>query len=96
MMASLVPQHEYRGNENMWMEELSPERSAEFFRYYHRALEVLNEGSKAASWAKIAKPQHNRLVAATRLTIVGFSSSEIESAKAKPYFATPGEADWGC
>jgi len=80
----------------MWIEEVSPEQSPEFFRYYHRALEVLNEESKGASWTKIAKLQPNRLVAAAHLTIFGLNSNENESAESRRYFAKPGEADWGC
>lgn len=80
----------------MWMEEVSAERSAEFFRHYQRALEVLGEESQSASWPKRAKPEKNRLVAVARLTILGLNSTKNRSAKLRQYFAKPGEADWGC
>jgi hypothetical protein len=80
----------------MWIEEVSPERWAEFFRHYHEAVEALGKGSESGSWKGIAKPEKNRLVAAAHLTILGLSSTKNESAKSRQYFPKPGEAEWGC
>lgn len=80
----------------MWIEEVSPERLAEFFRHYHRALEVLGKGSESGSWKEMAKPEKNRLVAVAHLILLGLDSTQKESAKPRQYFAEPGEADWGC
>jgi len=80
----------------MWIEEIAPERLAEFLHHYHRALEVFGKGSESGSWKEMAKPEKNRLVAAARLTLLAFDSTKNKSAKSRPYFAKPGEAEWGC
>lgn len=91
-----APQHANGRIASMWTEEVSPERSAEFFRHYRQALEVLANGSGSGSWREMAKPEKNHLVAAARLTILGLSSTINESAQLRQYFAKPGEAEWGC
>jgi hypothetical protein len=83
------------GKANMWIEEVSPERSAEFFRYYQQALDVLRKGSDTTFPTKTTELQPNHLIAAACLTILGVSNKD-EPVKSRPYFATPGEADWGC
>jgi hypothetical protein len=81
----------------MWIEEISSDRLAEFFRHYHQALEVLfGKESESGSWKEMAKPEKNRLVAAARLTILGLNSTRNDSDKLRQYFAKPGEAEWGC
>jgi len=79
----------------MWIEEVPPERLAEFVRHFHRTLEVFAKGNESAFWKEIAEPDKNRLVAGARLTIFGLHSTN-ESAKPRQYFAKPGEAEWGC
>jgi hypothetical protein len=80
----------------MWTEEVSPERLAEFFHHYQRALEVFGKGSANASWKEMAKPEKNRLVAAAHLILLEFDLAKNESAQSRRYFAEPGEAEWGC
>ena len=80
----------------MWNQEVSRERLAEFLRYYHQALEVLDKDSESSCWKEMAKPEKNRLVAAARLILLELDSTKNESAKSQQYFAEPGEAEWGC
>jgi len=79
----------------MWVEEVAPERLAEFFHHYHQALEVLGKGSGRGSWKEMAKAERNPLVAAAHLILL-FDSSKNGPMKSRPYFAEPGEAEWGC
>jgi len=76
----------------MWIEEVAPERLAEFFDHYHKALEILGKGTENGSWKEMAKPAKNHLVRACLMVL------ELDSTKNKSrnYFAEPGEAEWGC
>lgn len=78
----------------MWIEELTPERLAEYVRHYHRAMEV--HGNESESWKKIGEPDTNRFVGAARLILLELDSTKNESAKSRKYFAEPGKAEWGC
>jgi hypothetical protein len=80
----------------MWIEEVAPERLAEFFHHYHQALEAFGKGSESGSWKEMTNPEKNRMVAAAYLILLGLDSTRNESAKSRPYFAEPGEAEWGC
>ncbi len=81
---------------SMWIEELAPERLAEFVRHYHQALEEFGKGSESGSWKEMANPEKNRLVAAARLILLELDSTKNESTKSRKYFAEPGKAEWGC
>lgn len=80
----------------MWIEDVPPERLAEFFHHYHRALEVFGKRSESGSWSKAANSEKNRLVAAAHLIFVGVNCTQNESSESRRYFAEPGEAEWGC
>jgi len=80
----------------MWIEEVAPERLAEFIRHYHQALEVFGKRSESGSWKEMANPKKNRLVAAAHLILLELDSTKNESAKSRRYFAEPGKAEWGC
>jgi hypothetical protein len=80
----------------MWIEELAPERLAEFVRHYHQALEEFGKGSESGSWREMANPEKNRLVAAASLILLELDSTKNESTKSRKYFAEPGKAEWGC
>jgi hypothetical protein len=81
---------------SMWIEELAPERLAEFIRHYHQALEEFGKGSESGSWKEMANPEKNRLVAAARLILLELDSTRNEPTKSRKYFAEPGKAEWGC
>lgn len=80
----------------MWIEELTPERLAEYVRHYHQALEVLGKESESGSWQEMSDPEKNRVMAAARLILLELDSSKNASAKSRNYFAEPGKAEWGC
>jgi len=80
----------------MWIEEAAPERLAEFFHYYHKALKVFDQPNQSGSWKKTAKPEKNRFVAAAHLILLGFDSTQNESSESRQFFAEPGKAEWGC
>jgi hypothetical protein len=79
----------------MWIEEVAPERLAEFFHHYHQALEVFGKQSENGSWKEAAKPEKNHLVGAC-LILLELDSTRNRSPKSRQYFAEPGEAEWGC
>jgi hypothetical protein len=80
----------------MRIEEITPERLAEFFHHYYQVLEASGKGSESDSWKEMAEPEKNRLVAAARLTLLELDSTKDDAAKSRQYFAEPGEAEWGC
>ena len=83
----------------MWVNEMAPERLAELFHHYYRALmpELSGKGSEGiGSWKEVPQPEKSRLVAATRLALLELDSTENERAASRQYFAQPGEAEWGC
>ena len=80
----------------MWIEELTPERLAEYVRHYHQALEVIGKESESESGKEIDEPEKNRVMAAARLVLFELDSSKTESTKSRKYFAEPGKAEWGC
>lgn len=83
----------------MWIHEVAPERLAELFHHYHQALtpepSAPRNGDRG-SWREIPPQEKSRLVAAARLALLELESMKNESAKSRPYFAQPGEAEWGC
>jgi hypothetical protein len=80
----------------MHIKKLAPERSAEFFHHYNRALEIFGKGSESGSWEETAKPEKNRSSAAVGLILLELDSTKSPSARSRQYFAEPGEAEWGC
>jgi len=83
----------------MWINEVAPERLAELFHNYHQALtpEASGKGSEArSSWTEVPQQEKSRLVSAARLTLLELESMTTNRAKSRPYFAQPGEAEWGC
>lgn len=80
----------------MLIKEVAPERLAEFFHHYNRALEVFGKGSESGSWEETAKPEKNPSGAAAGLILLELDSTRNTSPKSRPYFAQPGEAEWGC
>jgi hypothetical protein len=83
----------------MWIHEVVPERLAELFHHYHQALtpEMSGKGSEGdGSWKEVSPQEKKRLIAAARLALLELESITIDRAKARQYFAQPGEAEWGC
>jgi hypothetical protein len=83
----------------MWTHDVAPERLAEIFHHYQQALlpEGSGKGSESnSSWKEVSPQVRSRLVAAARLALLELETLTNEPAKARQYFAQPGEAEWGC
>ena len=84
----------------MWsIQDVSAEELAKLFHHYRGALahdfDCHNEAESDSSWDRA--PQHERklMVAAARLALLELATAPVQQ-NARPYFAKPGEADWGC
>lgn len=83
----------------MSIQEVSPEQLAELFHRYHQALTPDFGCASTCSneaWERVPPQEKNRLVAAARLALLELSSKENEKDGSQRYFATPGNAEWGC
>jgi hypothetical protein len=95
------PQSEQQlsGGQNiMWVSEIAPERLAELFHHYQRALgsEIQGKDSEAAAWKEVPQQERNRMVAAARLALLELESAVNSRIRSREYFAHAGEAEWGC
>jgi leucyl aminopeptidase (aminopeptidase T) len=84
---------------SMSIQEVSAEQLAQLFHHYHQALasdfERRTEQADR-SWEDIPQQERERMTAAARLALLELDSMEPEKENARPYFARPGEAEWGC
>jgi hypothetical protein len=83
----------------MSIQEVAPEQLAQLFHHYHQALTANSNGLSVAqseSWEQIPQKEKKRLVAAARLTLLELSATPTKEEGSRPYFAKPGEAEWGC
>jgi hypothetical protein len=86
----------------MWSNEVSPERLAQIFHHYHQALnphadaqELSAKSDDPNQWTAMPQPEKNRLVATARLVLLELRSNSGDQHLQRPYFAKPGEAEWG-
>jgi len=83
----------------MWsIQDISAEELAKLFHHYHGALahDFDCSGHAAdASWDRAPQEKRKLMVAAARLALMELAASP-SSSESRPYFAKPGEADWGC
>jgi len=87
----------------MSIQEVSPELLAALFHHYHQALAPdfhCASDLNAEPWEEIPQQEKGRMVAAARLALLELAGTGREPADrakyfAKPYFAKPGEAEWG-
>lgn len=85
----------------MWsIEDVSAEELAKLFHHYRGALahdfECDNEQHTNSSWERAPQGERKLMVAAARLALLELAASQAQERSEKPYFAKPGEADWGC
>ena len=84
----------------MWINEVAPERLAELFHHYHRALGpdfgCTSSQSTLESWDERPQPEKSRAVAAADLALLEIASTARDEEDSRKYFAKPGEAEWGC
>ena len=83
----------------MSIQEVAPEQLAQLFHHYHQALSAGSSCSsdpQSESWEQVPQQEKQRLVSAARLTLLELSATSTEEEGSRPYFAKPGEAEWGC
>lgn len=85
----------------MWsIQDVSAEDLAKLFHHYHGALVHGCDGPKgsepASSWDHASQDERKLMVAAARLTLLELAATPAHNGETRPYFAKPGEADWGC
>jgi hypothetical protein len=83
----------------MGINDVSPERLAELLHHYHEALapEACSTSDRPhTDWKEVPPREKNRLVAVARLALLELKSVADAMPAPKPYFARPGEAEWGC
>ena len=87
-----------KGNKLMSSQEVPVERFAQLFHYYHQALAHDSGGTAAArtndAWADVPPSEKSRMIAAARLALLELAP--VVEHQPRPYFAKPGEAEWGC
>jgi hypothetical protein len=80
-----------------WVQEISAENLAKLLHFYQQALATdchdhLDNEQKC--WERMPAEERKTLVAAARLSLLDLGADPLP--KAKPYFAEPGQAEWGC
>ena len=83
---------------SMSIEEVRAERFAQLFHHYHQKLMADGDGltnPETESWDQVPQQQKRCLVSAARLTLLELSADDSKQGT-RSYFATPGEAEWGC
>ena len=83
----------------MSTQEVFVEQFARLFHHYQEALSPAAQqvcAAEARNWDAVAADDRNRLVAAARLAILEMETNARLEENSRRYFATPGEAEWGC
>jgi len=84
------------------IQKLSAEQLAKVFHHYHEALahDFHGHASRQAdvSWEQAPQNERKLMIAAARLTLLELAATSEAAPEPdnRPYFAKPGEADWGC
>ena len=90
-----------KGSRNMsTIQDCSAEQLAKLFHHYREALAHSCEGSghvdEPSSWSSTSPQERKMTVAAIRLALLELATTPVPPKRDRRYFATPGEADWGC
>jgi hypothetical protein len=88
----------------MWsIQDVSAEELAKLFHHYRGALahdfDCQSDEEVLSSWDRTPQQERRLMVAAARLALLELAAAPTVANDpyiAKPYFAKPGEADWGC
>jgi len=77
-------------------QDVDAEQLARLYYHYHEALAQDSEkaNDKSSSWESTPQPERRRMIAAARLALLELAAPAVP--KKRKYYATPGEADWGC
>ena len=84
----------------MWsIQDVSAEELARLLHHYRGALahdfdSHPGDGGNT-SWDRTSQNERKLMVAAARLALLELATTPSLATR-RPYFATPGEADWGC
>lgn len=82
------------------IQNVSAEELAKVFHHYHEALAHDFHGSVGrkpeVSWEEARPAERKLMIAAARLTLLELAEASCQAHPDRPYFAKPGEADWGC
>jgi len=84
----------------MWsIQDVSAEELAKLFHHYRGALahdfDCHSEQEATSSWERTPQSERKLMVAAARLALLELAAAQAQPSN-RPYFAKPGEADWGC
>jgi hypothetical protein len=90
-----------KGEESMWsIQDVSAEELAKLFHHYRGALahdfDCHNGEEGTSSWDRAPQSERKLMVAAARLALLELAATPAQADAGRPYFAKPGEADWGC
>jgi hypothetical protein len=81
-------------------QDVSAEELARVFHHYQHALTQDSEKQESeeacCSWDRASHQERRVMVAAARLALLELSTTPAPTESSRPYFAKPGEADWGC
>ena len=83
----------------MTIKEISAEKLARMFHYYHETLSadsVEGDGKSCSMWADVPTPVRDRIVTALELALIEIEADVSETKEQRRWFAKPGEAEWGC
>ena len=87
------------------IQEVSAEQLAKLFHHYREALThdcgahgTGAHGTKKerSTWELTPQNERKLMVAAARLTLHDLSTAIAQPEPGRKYYATPGEAEWGC
>ncbi len=55
-----------------------------------------HEAQGSSSWDRAPQNERKLMVAVARLALLELATTPAPSSPGRKYYATPGEADWGC
>ncbi|MGB9072589.1 MAG: hypothetical protein WCC22_07940 [Terriglobales bacterium] len=78
--------------------DVQPEELARLFHQYQEMLapDFDCKAESSPCWEKTPSNERRLLIAAARLTLDELTFTTGEAKPTRPYFAKPGEAEWGC
>ncbi len=82
----------------MSTEEVFVQQFAKLFVHYREALTVHRDSMtslESQEWNEVPEVERERMVAAARLALIEIEDTTTNGERRR-YFATPGEAEWGC
>jgi hypothetical protein len=82
------------------IQDVSAEQLAKLFHHYREALahgcDTHGVKQETSSWERAPQNERKLMVAAARLALIELATSPAQPNPSRKYYATPGEADWGC